>query len=95
MEDEVMTIKGVAEYLQISPDSAYQYASSGTLPGFKLGNRWRFKKSIVDAWMIQQSNVMPCGHPVQYKTPKGCSVCLVKSGIVKEAESSYNTGTRI
>jgi len=27
----------------------------GTIPAFKLGNRWKFKKSILDSWMENQS----------------------------------------
>ena len=52
---EVMDIRQAAEYLGISPDSLYRYASENTIPAFRLGNRWRFKKSRLDAWMDEQS----------------------------------------
>ncbi len=52
---EVMDIRQAAEYLGISPDSLYRYASEGTIPAFRLGNRWRFKKSRLDSWMDEQS----------------------------------------
>jgi excisionase family DNA binding protein len=52
---EVMDIRQAADYLGISTDSLYRYASEGTLPGFRLGNRWRFKKSRLDLWMDEQS----------------------------------------
>jgi excisionase family DNA binding protein len=52
---EVMDIKQAAEYLGISPDTLYKYASESFIPAFKLGNRWRFKKSRLDDWMDQQS----------------------------------------
>jgi excisionase family DNA binding protein len=52
---EVMDIQQAADYLGISPDTLYKYAMSGFVPAFKLGNRWRFKKSLVDAWMEKKS----------------------------------------
>jgi excisionase family DNA binding protein len=54
---EVMDIRQAADYLGISPDTLYKYASESFIPAFKLGNRWRFKKSRLDEWMDQQSGV--------------------------------------
>ena len=42
---EVMDIRQASEYLGISSDTLYKYASEGFVPAFKLGNRWRFKRS--------------------------------------------------
>lgn len=56
---EVMDIRQAADYLGISGDTLYRYASEGFVPAFKLGNRWRFRKSLLDDWMDQQSGVKP------------------------------------
>ena len=56
MVREVMDIRQAAEYLGISGDTLYRYASEGIIPAFKLGNRWRFKRSLLDAWMVKMSN---------------------------------------
>jgi excisionase family DNA binding protein len=53
---EVMDIRQAAEYLGISSDSLYKYASEAMIPAFKLGNRWRFKRSLLDNWMELQSS---------------------------------------
>jgi excisionase family DNA binding protein len=53
---EVMDIRLASDYLGISPDTLYKYASDGFVPAFKLGNRWRFKRSRLDEWMDQQSS---------------------------------------
>jgi excisionase family DNA binding protein len=53
---EVMDIRMASDYLGISPDTLYKYASDGFVPAFKLGNRWRFKRSRLDDWMDQQSS---------------------------------------
>ena len=52
---EVMDIRQASDYLGISPDTLYKYASEGFVPAFKLGNRWRFKRSRLDEWMDRQS----------------------------------------
>ena len=67
---EVMDIRQAAEYLGISGDTLYRYASEGFIPAFKLGNRWRFKKSLLDAWMDEKSGVQPVATPVTPKQKK-------------------------
>lgn len=52
---EVMNIRQASEYLGISADTLYKYLAEEKIPGFKLGNRWKFKKSVLDSWMEQQS----------------------------------------
>ena len=54
---EVMDIRQASDYLGISPDTLYKYASEGFVPAFKLGNRWRFKRSRLDEWMDRQSDI--------------------------------------
>lgn len=54
---EVMDIRQASDYLGISPDTLYKYASEGFVPAFKLGNRWRFKRSRLDEWMDRQSEM--------------------------------------
>jgi len=52
---EVMTLREASQYLGISPDTLYKYLSEGKIPAFKLGNRWRFKKDLLDRWMEKKS----------------------------------------
>lgn len=54
---EVMDIRQASDYLGISPDTLYKYASESFVPAFKLGNRWRFKRSRLDEWMDRQSDI--------------------------------------
>jgi len=54
---EVMDIRQASGYLGISADTLYKYASEGFVPAFKLGNRWRFKRSRLDEWMDRQSEL--------------------------------------
>lgn len=55
---EVMNIRQASQYLGVSPDTLYKYVNEQTIPAFKLGNRWRFKKSRLDQWMEEKSSEM-------------------------------------
>ncbi len=52
---EVMNLRQAAEYLGVSEDTLYKYLAEERLPAFKLGNRWKLKKSVLDTWMERQS----------------------------------------
>jgi len=54
VEREIMDIREAATYLGISGDTLYRYATDGFLPCFKLGNRWRFRKALLDEWIGKQ-----------------------------------------
>ena len=43
----------------------YQYAMEGKIRGFKLGNRWRFKKDMVDAWIKAECDKNDREEPVR------------------------------
>jgi excisionase family DNA binding protein len=58
---EVMNIRQASDYLGVSPDTLYKYVGEEKIPAFKLGNRWRFKKSRLDQWMEEKSSLMEPG----------------------------------
>jgi excisionase family DNA binding protein len=39
-----------ARFLRIHPSTVKRYARTGRLPGFRVGNRWRFRPSELDDW---------------------------------------------
>ena len=56
MNDEILTLKEVAEYLRLAEKTAYRLAQNGKLPGFKVGGSWRFKRKDIESWIEQQKN---------------------------------------
>jgi excisionase family DNA binding protein len=52
---EVMDIRTASVYLGVSKVALYKYVAEEKVPAFKLGNRWRFKKTVLDRWMESQS----------------------------------------
>ncbi|PIU39943.1 MAG: DNA-binding protein, partial [Candidatus Omnitrophica bacterium CG07_land_8_20_14_0_80_50_8] len=52
--DGVFTVQELAKYLRMKPLTIYKHASSGKLPGFKVGSHWRFKRQTIDSWIEAQ-----------------------------------------
>ena len=77
---EVMNIRQASQYLGVSPDTLYKYVGEQKIPAFKLGNRWRFKKSRLDQWMEEKSSQMEAkGKKKQKAAGQGCRA-TVKGG---------------
>ena len=55
MNDEILTLKEVAEYLKLAEKTAYRLAAEGKLPGFKVGGTWRFQKADIKKWIDAQT----------------------------------------
>jgi len=51
MTKPILTVKEVAEYLDICAMTVYRYAKQGKLPAFKIGSDWRFHKNSIDKWI--------------------------------------------
>jgi len=60
MDTDIMTIREVAEYLKLTEKTAYRLAADGTIPGFKVGGAWRFRRDDIEAW-IDQKKAEPKG----------------------------------
>ena len=56
MSDQILTVKEVAEYLQVNDRTVYRMATAGKLPAFKVGASWRFKLSEIEKWIKKQTN---------------------------------------
>ncbi|MFT0532093.1 helix-turn-helix domain-containing protein [Castellaniella hirudinis] len=61
-EGGVLTRDEVATYLKAGKRAVYRLAAEGTLPGFKLGGTWRFRRSDLDHWVMTNLNNKNRGH---------------------------------
>lgn len=57
MEENLLTIKQVAQYLKVDKFTVYRLVTKSKLPAFKVGNQWRFKRATIDSWLEQHSNM--------------------------------------
>ncbi len=55
IDTEILTAREASEYLKIALPTLYRYMKTDQIPSFRIGNRWRFKKSILDQWILDQS----------------------------------------
>ena len=53
--DQLMTIKEVADFLRISTISAYSWVRDGKLPAIRIGKEWRVRTRDLDEWLEVRS----------------------------------------
>ena len=51
-----LTIHEVSDYIKISKETIYKMVKQSKLPATKIGNQWRFNKSLVDDWLLSSAN---------------------------------------
>ncbi len=52
--DRLMTVKHLAAYLCVNERTVLKLVQDGALPGVKVGNQWRFRKTMIDTWLDDQ-----------------------------------------
>jgi excisionase family DNA binding protein len=55
MNNDVLTIREVADYLKVNEKTVYGLAQKRRIPAFKVGGRWRFRRADLDAWISAQT----------------------------------------
>ncbi len=50
-----MTVPEVSKYLRLHPGTVYRLVKAGELPGFKIGDSWRFDMERINRWLEQET----------------------------------------
>jgi len=50
MEEKALTVKQVAEYLNVNDRTIYKLAQEGKIPCFKVAGTWRFWRKDIEEW---------------------------------------------
>jgi len=53
---QVMTVKEIADYLDVHPMTIYKYVQDGKIPAFKIGASWRIRKDSIRKWMEENEH---------------------------------------
>lgn len=53
-EERLMTVRELADYVQTNERTILKLAAGGTVPGARIGDQWRFKREVIDAWLLDQ-----------------------------------------
>jgi excisionase family DNA binding protein len=56
MQEILLTTEQVARYLKVDKFTVYRLITQKKIPAFKVGNQWRFKRKMIDAWLVKNSN---------------------------------------
>ncbi|MGE5279120.1 MAG: PTS sugar transporter subunit IIA [Deltaproteobacteria bacterium] len=58
-DNKILTTKELASYLKLNEKTVIKMAQSGELPGFKVGNQWRFYLSTIDEYLQDKIVIQP------------------------------------
>jgi excisionase family DNA binding protein len=56
MSETWLSVKTLAEYLGVSKETIYRKLKSKTIPAYRIGKLWRFKKYEIDLWTEDPSS---------------------------------------
>lgn len=51
--DPLWTVVEVARYLRLEPETVRTLARAGRIPAVKVGRVWRFKKELIEAYLMK------------------------------------------
>jgi excisionase family DNA binding protein len=57
MQEHLLTTDQVANYLKVDKFTVYRLVTQKRIPAFRVGNQWRFKQKIIDAWLLENCNL--------------------------------------
>ena len=57
MKSETYTADEIAEYLRVHPYTVKRLARAGKIPGFKVGEQWRFDVQEIEEWKKNRGKV--------------------------------------
>jgi PTS system nitrogen regulatory IIA component len=53
-DDQLMSVKEMAEYLNVNISTVYMWSQKGQMPAMKMGKMWRYRRSEIDAWLNER-----------------------------------------
>ncbi len=56
MPENLLTLEQVAQDLNVGSFTVYRLLAQKQLPAFKVGNQWRFKRKMIEAWLTKNLN---------------------------------------
>jgi excisionase family DNA binding protein len=56
-EDRLLTAREMATYMQMPERTVLKLALAGDLPAVRLEGQWRFKRDVIDGWLVERMGV--------------------------------------
>ncbi|HHJ19837.1 MAG TPA: DNA-binding protein, partial [Gammaproteobacteria bacterium] len=51
-----LSVRQVADYLQLNEKKIYELANNGTIPATKVTGKWMFPRELIHRWMLDSSH---------------------------------------
>ncbi len=96
-----MTVKQVAQYLQVNQKKVYSLVNGGRIPATKLTGKWLFPRDLVEQWLLESSHgglltdrivVAGSDDPLLYRAITQMASILQARGIVSYAATGTQLG---
>lgn len=56
-DNYLFDVPELSEYLKFGKTIVYRMAKNGEIPALKIGGKWRFVKSAIDEWILEQAEL--------------------------------------
>jgi PTS system nitrogen regulatory IIA component len=53
-DEQLMSVKDLADYLQVDMSTLYLWSQRGQIPAMKVGRMWRYRRSEIDTWLNER-----------------------------------------
>lgn len=57
MAEQLLTLGQVAQYRNVDKFTVYRWLAQEKIPAFKVGSQWRFKRELIEAWLMKNVNL--------------------------------------
>ena len=58
---QVLTVRDVAEFMDVHPMTIYKYVKEGKIPAFKIGANWRIRRDSIKKWISENEKQLTKG----------------------------------
>ena len=71
MSRDVMTVKELAEYLGLHPQTVYEKVREGEIPTTQVGKTYRFPRTLINEWLKENTKQRKVGKSPRLNTQGG------------------------
>lgn len=66
-EDRWLSINEITDHLGVSSDTVYKWIDQYSMPAYRMGRLWKFKKNDVDGWVKAGGTINKSENPQVFK----------------------------
>ncbi len=99
-----LSVKQVAEYLQLNEKKVYSLANEGHIPATKVTGKWMFPRELIDRWMLDSSHsgllkdrliIAGSDDPLLYRVVNNYAAQMGSHALVSYSPTGTRTGLKL